>query len=646
MIQTNNIYTKRFLSYSRTSALIIIFICVLGLDLAFGQLELRRIPSPVKSKSSSIARTQADPIVLPFFDDFSQTPVMDENSRNGGRVLSNLWISDSSKGAYVNHGNAINPPSLNVVTLDGLNHLGLPYSEQLLDNGLADTLVSNPIDLSPISLPIGERPTVYLSFFYQWAGRGEQPDPRDYLQVEFKDAENVWTQVMAIRPDENIDKNVFYSALIQVQGESFFHSDFQFRFRNFGRLSGPFDAWNIDYVFLDKNRNSILVEDVTVTDRLSPLFGRYTAMPIEHFLESPQLTPIKSKLFNLHPINVAIGFDGFARFENHLENDTVSYTLSFPYQQIDDQVTDPLTEPLEHDGITLSILPDVSDPNQINPLAKRINITYEFRVLADPTTDAELPMFRANDTLRTTFRLDDYYAYDDGTAEYAAVLTNPGVRVAYAFDLLRTSEEPVALSGFDVYLPQFSVVPNLTVQFYVYDDEDGMPGEVLYATSPYSIPPAGINEFVTIPIHEKIAIRDRFYIGWEAPVGGFIAVGIDYNNNTGDKIFYLSNGTWKVNEDILGSLMIRPHIGDPIVSGIPEELTHVKTYPNPNTGIFYLSALVDDLELFTVTGQKVSISFNHEGDQTRVEMPNANPGLYLIRMRIKNAVKMQKVIVD
>jgi hypothetical protein len=190
-------------------------------------------------------------------------------------------------------------------------------------------------------------------------------------------------------------------------------------------------------------------------------------MPIEHFLESPQLTPIKSKLFNLHPINVAIGFDGFARFENHLENDTVSYTLSFPYQQIDDQVTDPLTEPLEHDGITLSILPDVSDPNQINPLAKRINITYEFRVLADPTTDAELPMFRANDTLRTTFRLDDYYAYDDGTAEYAAVLTNPGVRVAYAFDLLRTSEEPVALSGFDVYLPQFSVVPNLTVQFAI-----------------------------------------------------------------------------------------------------------------------------------------------------------------------------------
>ena len=94
----------------------------------------------------------------------------------------------------------INPPSINVATFDGLDSAFLPYSQQVLTNGLRDSLVSQAIKLGVPGVAVGERNSVYLSFFYQWQGNGEAPDPDDYLQVEFRNDLGQWEKVMTIYP--------------------------------------------------------------------------------------------------------------------------------------------------------------------------------------------------------------------------------------------------------------------------------------------------------------------------------------------------------------------------------------------------------------------------------------------------------------
>src|SRR5688572_5360720 len=97
---------------------------------AEAQLRLQQLPRTSASpKKNTTARTQADPIQLPFFDDFSSTPVIEGSITTGGIPLESHW-EFSSQSAYVNPGNGIDPPSINVATLDGLNRLGVRYSEQ------------------------------------------------------------------------------------------------------------------------------------------------------------------------------------------------------------------------------------------------------------------------------------------------------------------------------------------------------------------------------------------------------------------------------------------------------------------------------------------------------------------------------------
>ena len=70
----------------------------------------------------------------------------------------------------------------------------------MLTNGFCDSLVSQAIKMGEPDVLISERNSVYLSFFYQWQGNGEAPDALDYLQLEFKNDQGIWEQVMAIYP--------------------------------------------------------------------------------------------------------------------------------------------------------------------------------------------------------------------------------------------------------------------------------------------------------------------------------------------------------------------------------------------------------------------------------------------------------------
>ena len=51
------------------------------------------------------------------------------------------------------------------------------------------------------------------------------------------------------------------------------------------------------------------------------------------------------------------------------------------------------------------------------------------------------------------------------------------------------------------------------------------------------------NEFQTVRIPE-LFISDTVYIGWEQHTNEMMVVGLDKENDTGDKLFYNVDGTW------------------------------------------------------------------------------------------------------
>jgi hypothetical protein len=629
---------------------------VLVLSSAFtaeAQLRLQQLPrTSGSSKKNTTVRTQADPIQLPFFDDFSLTPTIEGTNTTGGIPLETHWEA-SSNSVYVNPGNGVNPPSINVATLDGLNRLGVRYSEQQLNNGFADTLVSQPIDLSILQVSLPYRDSVFFSFFYQRGGNAETPDRKDYLQLEFKDVDGIWVKISEYNVDQAPEVDEFYPAIVKVVGEKFFHDQFQFRLRNFGRLSGPFDAWHVDHFYLDNRRKDNMdIPDVTFTKKMSPLFSPYHSMPLKHFRESSHIEFISSGMFNARISRPNPGYRVNARFDNFMENGTLtSNTFNFVppggTYKIRPLGTDQRLDHLEHATFTFDSLPNPLKPSEIlqfHPDAKKIDVTYEFIMALGTAPD--LGPFKNNDTIRTTYHLDDYYAYDDGSAEYAAVLTNPGIRVAYAFDLIRTSKEPEFINGFDIYFPKWGVAQNVSPSFYIYDDDNGEPGEILWAISSLPISQLGQNQFQFVPTHESVQVNNRFYIGWEAPVGGLIAVGVDYNNNTGDKILYHANGVWNVNDAVLGSLMIRPHMGEGIISGIPEDTKASRAYPNPSQGTFYIEEEVTVLDVLSVSGQRIPATFRWEDHQTRITLNQPGPGMYILRTLKGNRVYTQKIVVS
>jgi hypothetical protein len=249
---------------------------------ASGQLVLTPISKELPKQKSSAARTQAiNPVTLPFWDDFATI--------TDGVADSTLW--EYGKSVWINSGMGINPPSLNVATFDGLDSVGRAYSvNDLLAKGFADKMVSAPIRMDEV-LP-ANRTRVAITFFYQFKGRGEAPDPGDALSLHFKNEAGIWEQVWSIENTGTLVTDQFIRVTVPITGANYFHDDFQFRFQNFARLSGPYDTWHVDYVYVnsgvpftpDSNGNVYpLFPDRTISQSPTSLFKDYRAVPM-HFL--------------------------------------------------------------------------------------------------------------------------------------------------------------------------------------------------------------------------------------------------------------------------------------------------------------------------------------------------------------------------
>ncbi|HCR55260.1 MAG TPA: hypothetical protein DIW27_12640, partial [Cytophagales bacterium] len=483
--------------------------------MVYAQFTLVPLPRENNTKKNrSSARTQElTPMPLPFWDDFSFSNSLDVPHDT-------LWESGST--VTLNFGMGINPPSLGVITFDGLDASGNPYvTNDPLAKGVADQLTSRQLALDLITP--AQRTGVFLSFYYQYKGNGEAPDPGDQLQVLFKNSTGAWITVRTIENNGSLDPTVFTQTLIPISGDQYYHNQFQFKIQSFGRLSGPYDTWNVDYVYVNKGRNSsdTSYPDRTISIPMASMLNGYYAMPFDHFMEDPA-AHLTSPILTLHNLEFIPGNTNQSDVQpiNYDSEDSVfvyrNGTETIYTHQLDlaTSIGNPL-QPLEFRKTSIQTPPDISDLVMIDSAARiKLKLWINSGDNIEPSIATPLgdynsikyaPIdFRHNDTTQVEYILDNYYAYDDGTAEYGAALNQPGALLAYYFDM-KTSN-PDTLVALDLYFPKFDTDETNTIEIQILKNLTGDPGASLHREI-VSVQQNSKNNFWRLPLSRLVGVK-------------------------------------------------------------------------------------------------------------------------------------------
>ncbi len=617
---------------------------LVGRQVCFAQFSLTPNHTTYKTPILPTNAGEKDtPLTLPFFDDFSTYT---------GSPNKNLWLVPS--GAFVNQSFGNKPVSVGVVTFDGLKADGSPYSfsNEVVDAvGIGDSLASKPIDLSGKTLS----DALYLSFYWQQEGFGERPDASDSIYVEFLDNTNQWRYVWGQRggkPTEN-----FKATLIAVKETRYFHNKFQFRISAYGRLSGMYDAWHLDYIYLNQNRTAIdtLVEEITASHMTNFFLKKHTAMPLKQYFANPtQETSenLQGKINNLS----GSGFD-VVSYKAILE-DTLTKTVLADLGTISPFIFGGTQQQF---AVSRPIPPNVLAVST-TPLA----IRSKFMLITGDGASTIPPIdLRRNDTLTCLNILSDYLAYDDGSAEYGAGINQRFGKVAVKFKLnvadtltdirfhLTKFEKDLAGQTFNLIIWKHLAIPPLAKDSVIYKlvvpiRYSSKRDEVLSAEAVRrQVQPTFKFPLIPLPAGE-------FYIGWEQTNNDRVTLGYDRNTNTTADIFFnVGNewNNWTPEPEETGSLVLRPVFSDdyltasePIAAKTPFRL-----FPNPVEAVLYIEGnLPAKIDIIDLQG-RVRLTQQARQGETRlaISVETLPAGFYLLRGTLSNGKSyIQKFVVQ
>ena len=131
---------------------------------------------------------------------------------------------------------------------------------------------------------------IYISFLYQPQGFGDEPEATDSLLLEFYDLEsNSWNRIWGDTGKSVVPFQIVHLPLLNA---AYFSNAFQFRFRNYGGLSGALDQFHLDMVSL---REAIppafadtVFKDFSFVYPLNSLLTDYTSVPWDHYKASTE----------------------------------------------------------------------------------------------------------------------------------------------------------------------------------------------------------------------------------------------------------------------------------------------------------------------------------------------------------------------
>jgi Secretion system C-terminal sorting domain len=575
----------------------------------------------------SNARIQA--LELPFFDDFSLAKT--------NRADATLWLPTG--GTYVNNTLTSNHPTVNVVTFDGADAAGKPYAfNSPFSEGATDTLTSQSIDLSKIT----PKDSLYLSFYWQAKGGGELPDESDSLRVQFLTSQGIWLTVWKQKGGTIL--NTFTQSLVGLRNVAFFHNKAQFRFQTFGRQSGAFDTWHLDYVYLNKGRSNRdrVVKDVACRLPVSSFLKRYSAMPLKQYMINPVAETADSITTDIQNLFSVFNFTTF----NFTLRDAKTGRVFQNFRQTSSQAIQELSSQRK----SLKPLPLPKDT------AQRLTLISKFEIL---TTDNVSPTIagvdlRRNDTISSRTVLDDYYAYDDGSAEYAVYMSRPLGRTVVRYVLNQAD----AVNAVRINLvPMLKDVGGQPFNIQLYASDRGRPGKLLYQKLFKITYPNNRNDFVEFPFEYGVAVKDTFYVGWQQIGQDVLAVGLDRNTRSEEQIYVNLGQEWvpysSFKNDLSltyfnGSLLVRPVIGakgkqEPTSAQKPAEQDWA-IYPNPTTGIVRWSEdQINKIQIWNGSGALVRQKAVNSNDKAE-DISNMPEGFYIIRLSSDEQSVMKKIL--
>ena len=526
----------------------------------------------------------ATTLTLPFCDDFSAV--------RGTRPNPAVWLEDD---VYINDALALNPPSRGVASFDGLDEGGEPYGDGF---GAVDQLTSSFIDIASV-------PTApYLKFYLQLGGRGQAPERGDVFIVEGRDTNGDWIELLEVQgsnSSQSRDTFSYYSILLD--DATLRHAQFQVRFRMLGNLAGGFDTWNLDYVRIEEGSPEANANDIALTMPPGPVLQPYSAVPYSQF---------SGNAATLLDPEVNIGLFNHFPLANNVSDSRIRVTG----QQGDVLLDAPI--------LTASQLNLPPGPSQfVNTVAPapfgafvaaanaasasalgRLETAF---ILTIDDDQSSLVCAQANDTARSFTVIDDYFAYDDGSAESGLLPGGQGEQLAVryvatvqdtlrglrlAFPRLGPLDGDRQLINLQVFIGQLDDTPEYE-EILVRPYYPSSVGDTLNALTTYGLVD-GLGQPTSL-----IIPPGEFYVGWQlaSDVAEPVPVGLDLAYDNADQIYTEYGFGWEqINialPNLRGSLMIHPVFSDEILqNSSPTQAlvaNSVQVYPNPTRGAIELS---------------------------------------------------------
>ena len=628
-------------------------------------------PQPKQEQLENRFGAPSTPIELPFVDDFSE---------KNPYPNTNLW---ESRGIFINTNYGIHSPTIGVATFDAQGDDGQFYSHIGSSSDTADVLTTYPIQLAGTS-------NVVLSFFVQAGGLGDIPESGDLLILEFFSPDDnqwhlAWT-ASAVSNDSLVEKYYLpdpaYPTIKEFKGRidtsfcyvamainepRFLRDGFRFRFSNLASMAtSPVpsreyncDHWNIDFVYLDKNRSVAdeLLPDVAICEPQTSLALAYTSIPVTHLNTSDA----RQKLFG-DPMKFTLVYQnlgwGTRNVTRRFSIAPLSGSNNFPQDYLGGS---------ENIFNNQKFVREYTfEPYDFSNGINADSASYEIKsyLVTDLDTSPLRAALRKNDTTTYVQQFYNYYSYDDGTAENGYGLFGVGSsngRVAVRY----TSYATDSLRALSMYFNMARDSANAKPLFVtIWSDNDGIPGEILYSQKINS--PAFSdeqNEFIFYKLPKAIEIRrgQTFYIGWIQTTETFFNVGFDVNNDRSDITLYSLGNVWYPSS-YKGALMMRPVFGK--ASAIPDDAIPLPAppaapvkdeelflYPNPAVDVVNLRIKKNDREvvlpltctiyLYDIHGQLVRTTTTSNGSFSVLGLPN---GLYVVRVMENNKFKATRKI--
>lgn len=571
---------------------------------------------PARSEISS--KTQGA-LSLPFQDDFSNP---------GPWPQSQLWLDQE---VFINRSQGRGPITLGVATFDGLNRYGRAYNLNRQATDTADHLTSRVIDLS------NPQDSVYLSFFYQPGGWSEPPSSQDSLALQFwSGADSSWQSIWSALGD-GIPRDSFAQVMIPV-AQRFHRSDFQMRFVSYGSQAGSFDVWHLDYVELDDQRSfrDTRPSDVAFTRPHPSLLKDWESIPWFHVNQvlSPQnLAKEDIRLFYRRNVDTTASRPSLilGEFDITLNGNIVDQNGP-PDANLDD-AHPPLWE-------TRFPVPDTADAGR--PRLQFLNPPYPeaFTLRSRHYYSGGGQNFGPNDTVVQDQIFDNYYAFDDGSAERGyEILNNRDGFIVQRYPVIASD----TLRGLYLYfMPAFYPVEDQSFSIVVLDvDNNGLPGEVIYESdSLYQPRYTEQNFYLPYVLDSTTALPElgqEVFIGIRQETASPLTLGFDQNRRNRTDAFYGQTDDF-YQSFLAGTIMMRPffrYLPEDIgfTELHPHQRRQVQVYPNPADSELHLiwpPGLHQPwrYQLLDAQGRVLL-----EGtQQARLEVGHLPEGLYLLRL--------------